>query len=195
MTQTLLRFGLTVLALSACGSDGGTGPGRDEGTLTVSYGGFLDVPGGTFTARGEVGPGLAPGNWAFAEAGAGSSPMLLGASRSAPDGSGRYDTFLVELSLDPKTGDRFGFGSECGGEPPALPCAYLDLDFGREQRHLSIFNCFLQSGVLRVTERTRDRIKGTVSGSGFCGRTGGPLGSDAVPITGGSFDLPILDLA
>jgi hypothetical protein len=180
-----------LLALAACPFDS-TGPGDDRAVLRFSHtaAGTL-LPAGTYEAEGEVRIGsqgqLQPGEWVFAMVGIPPSLLRVTASRRSAIVDGRYDLVLMELPLTLQAGASVPVFSPCVGSPD---CAQVQLGVRAQGNLTPEMTCGLDGGTATVTARSDTRIQGTFSGPGNCFAPGA---SAPFQVTGGTFDVPILD--
>jgi hypothetical protein len=187
-----LVCGVLLLALTACDGDG-FGPSRgDLGSLRYTRAGGSQVPSGTYEVEGEVRRGptgaLVLGEWAHAW----NSSDALTVMASRPSGDGTYDIAYVSLPPDVRTGDTFAPVLDCSFGRP-LACAELTLEL--KVTALDILpgiGCRWLAGQVRVTERTGRRIRGTFNATASCADYQGQTGGETIQVTGGSFDVPIM---
>ncbi len=185
-----------LLTLAACpGSDGGTGPEEVVSSVRFSHpaaGAIL--PAGAYEAVGEVrfgGQGqLLPGEWAFGMVGMPPGFVVrVTASQRSAIVNGRYDVVAMEVPGDIPAGGTAALAVVCNGAPA---CAQVHVSLGmRTQGNVSPqVTCTLSNGTVTVTARSATRIRGTFAGSGTCY---GSAGNAPYQVTGGTFDVPVLE--
>lgn len=181
-----------LLALAACPSDG-TGP---DGTAMLRFShtaaGTL-LPAGTYEARGEVRMGsqgqIRPGEWVYALVGIPPSLLRVNASQRSVLINDRYDLMMMELPVGLGAGGSVPIHAPCLGLPD---CAQVQMRLGVRAgaNQTPEMTCTLVGATVTVTARSATRVQGTFSGPGNCYAPGG---SAPFQVTGGTFDVPILD--
>jgi hypothetical protein len=192
--RRFLVFGTFLLALSACDGTDATGPRGNVGALRFSAQGGARLPAATYDARGQVeldpSGEFALGEWAFGRTGA--AHLVVVASQPAAAGGGRHDMVTLFLPPGVRAGTTFAPVRDCAFGVPRN-CAELFLSFGVTLLDVAPeFSCSWTGGQVRVAERTRQRIRGTFSGTASCGSAEGTIG-ETIHLTGGSFDVPVRD--
>lgn len=182
-----------LLALAACPSDG-TGPGDGTALLRFSHtaAGTL-LPAGTYEAEGEVRMGgqgqIQPGEWVYAVVGVPPSLLRVNASQRSALVNGRYDLVIMELPVGLGAGGSVPIHAPCLGLPD---CAQVQVRLGvrAQANQTPEMTCTLEGATVTVTARSATRVQGTFSGPGTCYAPGA---SAPFQVTGGTFDVPILD--
>lgn len=179
--------------LAGCGDPSGSERFDPVGTLSFSYQGAIS---GTFQATGEmeVDEGAAPTPQTGATAYLDQEQVALLAFQAK--GATRGDAFALLLG-DAETGTLALNPAACQQQaaPDCRVGVFLpDVDVtqvptGEDPGRVTANTFILAIGSVKVTSRSRVRIKGTFSGVAL--RASDPSPLNAINITGGTFDLPI----
>lgn len=194
-----------VLALAACGDDGGSGPAGPTGRQPIPPGSFsfslpaIDgQPAGAFRAAGAVeldGMGLFElGDWAFGEFGPNpTAPLEVYAS--APGADGRFHYLRMSLPREVQPGTVLPIRFPCVSRPDCAGFQFiLDWVSVRSNADPRAF-CGLgasSSGSVRIATREARRITGTFTAEVLCSLYRDPSTVVSYTVTDGSFDVPIV---
>lgn len=185
---------LMLLAFAAC-DDGPTGPRAvPSGSATATYTGVGVYPGGTFAANGPMLLDSVsiekPGNWAYGRLG-GAAPAPVYVTAMMPAGGALNHYLHVQVPREVRSGAVLPVLAPCPVE--STTCGAFQLTLRTVRNGGDGIQCFAETGSVRVTSRTADRIQGTFSGEMRCVLP--PTGDEPMQVTNGAFDVPIIDVA
>jgi hypothetical protein len=167
--------------IAACEDPSGPGQGAAESRVSIAYTGAVS---GSFVGEGSPDPGSAPNAQTFATANRAADGTVEIIAYGQRGGS-RFDLTTITLP-DAAVGQ--AAVEVCPGE--TCSSVALALDVGRATGSVATHTCHLDEGSIRVTSITQTRVKGTISGSGFCVPGGGGDFVD-FQVASGSFDVMI----
>lgn len=166
---------LLLLMVAACGSDSPTDSG-DQGSVGALSFNLTGIPSGAFSASGACDAGAS----SCALARTGSSGFEV---RAARDRGARGDVVIIELPA-----------AATGSYSITQGDAEFDYFVNTNQSVTDFDNwCRLDTGSATVTSVTGQRIRGSFSGQGSCWDGGEDETLIPISITGGEFDVPIVD--
>lgn len=182
MKHRILLAALPLAAfIAACGDPAGPGEGGGESRVSISYTGAVS---GTLVGQGDPDLSAAPNTQTFATASRAADGTVEIVAYGQRGGS-RFD--LTTLTI-PSAEVGQAAVEVCPGE--TCSSVALALDLGRATGSVATHTCHLDEGSIRVTSLTQTRVKGTVSGSGYCiPGAGGDLVD--FQIAAGTFDVQI----
>jgi hypothetical protein len=185
MKPRILLAALPLAVFAAC-SESPSGPEEapDENGISLTYTGGVS---GTFTARGEPGPGSAPSTQTFAIGHHYAEGWFEVIAYSQRGGS-RFDVATVTVPAV-AVGQTVAIDPLCAAD--ICPDVTIALDLGQANGSVATHTCKLETGTIRITALSAARASGTASGSGFCNPGGG---GDRVPfqITSGTFAVDVM---
>lgn len=182
MKPRILLAALPLAAqFAACNDPSGPGENDGESRVALSYTGGVS---GSFAAEGGYVAGTIPNRETFAIASRGADGTVEIVAYSQRGGS-RFD--LATVTVPEASVGQVGV-EVCAGE--TCPSVALALDVGQATGSVAAHTCHLDAGSIRVTALADTRVKGTLSGSGFClpGGGGEPV---AFQVASGTFDVEI----
>jgi hypothetical protein len=185
MKTRILLAALPLAAfIAACDDPSGPGEASAESRVSIAYTGAVS---GTFVGEGSPDLGSAPNAQTFASATRAADGTVEVVAYGQRGGS-RFDVTSITI---PNAAVGQAAVEVCPGE--TCPSVSLALDLGRATGSVAAHTCHLDEGSIRVTSITQTRVKGTVSGSGYCIPG---AGGDFVDfsIASGTFDVQIRTL-
>lgn len=186
---------LLLAALAACGD--GNGPTESSGASTIRFtysgSGPEGSVQGTYEAKGDPGLATAPITQTFALGQRVASQNTFRViSNVAHPAQGTADFAGVVIPrLDVGTVDIDGV---CPGELCPEVSLALEVETGGVFDQAK-YSCYLYEGRIRLNAISDGRAKGTFSGTGRCLAQEGTEDLDDFTITGGTFDVKVIDVA
>jgi hypothetical protein len=185
---------LLLAALAACG-DGPTGSGESgPSSIRFTYAGSgpQGVVQGTYQAEGDPALPVAPITQTFALGQRVSSESTLrvmsNVARSAAQTADFAWVIIPRLTVGTEPIEGTCPGELCAGVTLALEIS-TNVSFDQAK-----YSCALDSGTIRITSLSGGRAKGTFSGTGSCLGQPETEDLDEFIITGGTFDVKVIDV-
>ena len=182
MKHRILVAALPLAAfIAACNDPSGPGEGSEDSRVAIAYTGAVS---GIFVGEGDPDLSTAPSTQTFATANRAADGTVEVIAYGQRGGS-RFDLATITI---PNAAVGQAAVEVCPGE--TCSSVALALDLGRTTGSVATHTCHLDEGSIRVTSITQTRVKGTVSGSGYCiPGAGGDLVD--FQIASGTFDVRI----
>lgn len=188
MKTTLLTTALAAATLALAGCKDSTGSNNNEiasGSLAFSYTG---VRSGSYSASGAIHPNATSFTKATFASGvklAQGGTNYVGIIAYVPvTASTGHEVLFIFPSV--AAGQNLSLSDDCVGADCPLALVAFDTDPDLEEDDSEPF--FFTDGTLHVTSTSNGRVSGT-----FSGHAEGFDGTRVITVTGGSFDVPLLD--